>query len=69
MRRILRSILVAVGLALLAGCANSPMPLTYPATRATNQVDTYFGVAVPDPYRWLEDDNSPETKAWVEAAK
>jgi prolyl oligopeptidase len=67
MRRILRSILVAVGLALLAGCANSTMPLTYPATRTTDQVDTYFGVGVPDPYRWLEDDNSPETKAWVEA--
>jgi prolyl oligopeptidase len=67
MRRILRSILVAVGLALLAGCANSAMPLTYPATRTTDQVDTYFGVRVPDPYRWLEDDNSPETKAWVEA--
>jgi len=43
------------------------MPLTYPAARATNQVDTYHGVAVADPYRWLEDDNSPETKAWVEA--
>jgi len=39
----------------------------YPATRATNQVDDYFGVRVADPYRWLEDDNSPETKAWVEA--
>jgi len=41
--------------------------LNYPVTRATNQLDTYHGVAVADPYRWLENDNAPETKAWVEA--
>ena len=39
----------------------------YPPTRATSQVDNYNGVAVADPYRWLEDDNSPETLAWVQA--
>jgi prolyl oligopeptidase len=42
-------------------------PLKYPETRKSGQVDDYFGTQVPDPYRWLEDDNSPETKAWVEA--
>ena len=41
--------------------------LTYPETRRVNVVDTYFGTKVPDPYRWLEDDNSPEVAAWVEA--
>ena len=39
----------------------------YPDTRKVDQVDDYFGRAVPDPYRWLEDDNSAETAAWVEA--
>ncbi len=41
--------------------------LTYPETRRGEVVDNYFGTRVPDPYRWLEDDNSPEVAAWVEA--
>jgi prolyl oligopeptidase len=41
--------------------------LSYPATKKVDQVDDYFGTKVADPYRWLEDDNAPEVKAWVEA--
>lgn len=39
----------------------------YPETKKADQVDDYFGKQVNDPYRWLEDDNSDETKAWVKA--
>jgi len=43
------------------------MQATTPKTRQGEVVDDYFGTKVPDPYRWLEDDNSPETEAWVAA--
>jgi prolyl oligopeptidase len=39
--------------------------MTYPETTKGTVVDTYFDTAVPDPYRWLEDDMSDETAAWV----
>lgn len=41
--------------------------LTYPETRKVDQVDDYFGTKVADPYRWLEDDKSADTAAWVAA--
>ncbi len=41
--------------------------LKYPVTVRGNQVDDYRGTKVADPYRWLEDTDSPQTKAWVEA--
>jgi prolyl oligopeptidase len=41
--------------------------LNYPYTRKDNQIDDYHGIKVADPYRWLEDDNSAETLAWVTA--
>ena len=41
--------------------------LDYPKTRKADQVDDYHGIKIADPYRWLEDDNSVETLAWVQA--
>ena len=41
--------------------------LNYPHTRTEDQVDDYHGHRIRDPYRWLENDHAPDTKAWVEA--
>ena len=55
---------------LAAACqpTSNPYPevnITYPTTKQVEQTDTYFGEAVADPYRWLEDDRAPEVEAWV----
>lgn len=52
---------------MISACGPQPKKIDYPETRKLDQTDEYFGTTVADPYRWLEDDNSDETAAWVEA--
>lgn len=42
-------------------------PLGYPQTRTVAQVDDHHGIAVADPYRWLENTDASETRAWIAA--
>ncbi|MBC7684429.1 MAG: S9 family peptidase [Bdellovibrionales bacterium] len=48
-------------------CPANSVALSYPVTKKVDQVDNYHGTSIADPYRWLEDANSAETMAWVEA--
>jgi prolyl oligopeptidase len=69
-----KEIVLILGLSLalltaeLAILAQTPgKAFSYPATRKVEQVDDYHGIKVADPYRWLENADSPETRAWIEA--
>lgn len=69
MRKSFMTLLVAT---LIISCKNEGAKeqvadIQYPETKKGDVVDTYFEVEVADPYRWLEDDRSEETAAWVKA--
>ena len=65
----MKQILFSATLLALVACnqtaKNDGTRMDYPETKKGDVVDTYFGTQVPDPYRWLEDDRSAETAAWV----
>jgi prolyl oligopeptidase len=63
MKRIALVLAALIALAPLAASAK----LAYPDAPRGNVSDTYFGTAVADPYRWLEDVDAPQTTAWVKA--
>jgi prolyl oligopeptidase len=68
MNKLIISIAIAIS---FMACKQNPVekkvPVNYPETKTVDSIDSYFGVKVNDPYRWLEDDRSKETEAWVKA--
>ncbi|WP_034042478.1 prolyl oligopeptidase family serine peptidase [Wocania ichthyoenteri] len=69
MKKIMLNLLV---LTIIMACKNDKeeknvVVVNYPETKKVDTVDTYFDVEVKDPYRWLEDDRSEETEAWVKS--
>ena len=66
MKQLLKISCLAV---LFFSCEEKPeknaITVTYPETKKVDTVDTYFDTEVVDSYRWLEDDRSKETEAWV----
>jgi len=59
--------LAATGLLALAQNTAAQTQFKYPAAPTNNQVDDYNGVKVADPYRPLENPDSPASQAWIEA--
>ena len=65
--RRIAQVCLGLGVILLTSCGDTPQKteLNYPETKTVEHTDLYFGQAVSDPYRWLEDDLSDETADWV----
>ena len=64
-----KAVALAGAAAMMASCNHMKQikHMPYPETQRTDVADDYFGTKVADPYRWLEDDNSEATAAWVKA--
>ena len=63
----MKTIVMSAALIAATAVGTQARTITYPDARRVDTVDVYFGTQVPDPYRWLEDDNSQETAEWVKA--
>ncbi len=62
MKKILIFVLVAI---IFASCKNQKT-MVYPTAKKVNAADTFFGTVVPDPYRWMENENDPDLKKWID---
>ena len=63
MKRLIPIIIIMI----LISSSHSSSQIVYPVTVKENVVDTYFGIEVKEPYRWLENDTSRATSTWVKA--
>jgi len=63
----MKNLLIFILLIVIAMGCSQEATYTYPDTAKGDVIDNYHGTDVPDPYRWLEDDMSEETGAWVKA--
>jgi prolyl oligopeptidase len=68
----MKNTVIFASLALITACSNNDKmneteKIVYPVTEKVDVVDDYFGTSITDAYRWLEDDNAPETETWVKA--
>lgn len=61
----MKNLFILFAASLMMACTTKTEKLNYPVTKKVDTTDVYFGHEVPDPYRWLEDDMSEETGAWV----
>ncbi len=59
--------MILLAAAMMVVTTATAQKINYPSTPKDDTVDDYFGVKVPDPYRWLENDTSAQTAQWVKA--
>ena len=62
-----RSNFTAALAATIVAASAQALTLAYPPAARGDHIDSYHGIAVADPYRWMEDIDSPATRAWIEA--
>lgn len=64
----MKNVILLLSIMMIASCTTTTQKkIVYPETAKDDVVDVYFGTEVADPYRWLENDTSAQTAAWVEA--
>jgi prolyl oligopeptidase len=65
MKKLVTSLAIVMSITANAQSKKNAKGMKYPVTKKVETTDDYFGTKISDPYRWLEDDRSPETEAWV----